>query len=126
MGFLYDQLDTLPLTVAAMSSLQGYVTGPVWSGSEAAIALQSARCPPGSICCDLDVKRLGKAWYPYVTDAGFVNQSTIALALGNMYSPARLLVKTTDGASTTPVSAGRLMVSYSVELIEPMPTANNV
>lgn len=130
MGFLYDSTDSVPTTVAQMATLQGYVTGPVWSGSEGATLLDSLNpskpCPPGGVCTQLDVNRSTQYWYPYVTAAELTTELTVSSSLGNMRSPARLALATADGSGTTAVNCGRLYAVYRVELIEPIASALNL
>ena len=128
MGFLYDQSDSTPATVAEMAALRGYTTGPVWSGSEAAVMLSdvSRACPPGAICASLDVTKLSKPWYSYVTSTTLTTSITLDPSLGNIYVPARLVILTADGSATDAVSVGRLYVQYEVELIERIVASDNL
>jgi len=127
MGFLYDQYDTVPSTALQMTSLSRYTSGPVWSGSEASSMLSnpSMKCPPGAICCELDVTRLEKPWYSYVNSADFTAAITVNSAIGNIYSPSRLVVLSADGVNSTAVACGRVMVQYGIKLIEPITSALN-
>lgn len=125
MGFLYDYADIVPTTVTAMSSLFRYSSGPVWSGTQVSSALKSARAPvaPGAIVSELDVSRLDKPWYSYITPANLTTLVTTNASLGSMYVPARLVVLTADGSSTTSTSIGRIYMQYEIEVIEPVPSA---
>lgn len=130
MGFLYDQTDVVPTTVGQMTSLKGYTTGPVWSGQEGSVLLNyldTARpCPPGAICASLDTGNTETYWYPYVTTAQLTAELAVASVLGNMRTPARLAIITSDGAATANVACGRLYAVYRVRLVEPVPSALNV
>jgi len=127
MGLQYDNLDTNPASVTAMSSLAKYTVAPVWSGFQVAPVLSSfgAELPEGSVVVDVDVTKFEKAWYSYVTSAAFTAQSTIAASLGTTLSPARLVIATSDGSGGA-INAGRLIVQYIIELIEPTTPTNNV
>ena len=127
MGLTYDQYDTVPTNATEMCNLQGYTTGPVWSGAEASTALQNANvmCPPGAICCEVDVSRFTQAWYNYITSVSFTSATTVNVAIGNMYSPVRLVCLTDEGPATA-VNAGKILVQYEIELIEPVTSALNL
>nr|WGL40993.1 coat protein [Cymbidium chlorotic mosaic virus] len=127
MGFVYDDLDSNPTTVEAMSTLSGYTTSPLWNGAQCAPALSSVKSvvPTGSVCAVLDVTRLSKPWYPFLTAAGYTDVTETTTALGNMYSPGKLVILTIDGSSSTAVGCGRLYAQYEIELIEPIASSLN-
>lgn len=126
-GLQYDNVDATPTSVAQMSALQSYTTGPAWSGYQAAALLSkpNAPCPPGSLVVDVDVARFEKPWYSYISQTQFATQNAVAISLANLFSPARLIFATTDGTATA-VSCGRLYAQYMVELIEPEAAASNL
>jgi len=122
MGFQYDYTDTAPLDDEGMSTLDGYISGPVWSGAEGAQVIinpTSNSRPPGALCTDLDSKRLDKDWYAYISTAGLTTHTNIDLAIGNMYVPARLCYSTSGGASTTAIDTGKVFIVATMDLIEP-------
>jgi len=126
MALQYDSFDTAPTTVAAISACKGYTTAPVWSGYQAASAVcsPSNAIPPGSVCVELDVTRLSKPWYPFITSANLTTVGETLTSAQNQYSPARLVYVSADGP-TTAVSAGRLYAQYVIDLIEPITPSLN-
>lgn len=127
MGLQYDNVDAAPSTVATISALSEYTTGPVWNGFEAASALSRFKSgvPGGSVCVCVDVTRAARPWYPYITQASFQAQANIAVSLSNEFSPARLIILTSDGPVVA-VSAGRVYAQYEIELIEPIAASTNL
>lgn len=127
MGFLYDFPDTVPTSISQMSCLSGFTTGPVWSGADGTplLSVPNQKCPPGALCSVLDVNRAEKMWYPFVTPASLTTDVTVSASLGNMYVPARLVVASADGVSTTVLGAGRVYAVYSIDVIEPIVSTLN-
>lgn len=127
MGLQYDNIDATPTTVAQMSALKAYTTGPVWSGYAGSPCLENpySNVPAGAIVLTVDVDKFEKNWYPFITQAQFTTQAGISLASVNPYSPARLIFATTDGTATS-TPCGRLYAQYDIELIEPQASANNL
>lgn len=126
MGLQYDTLDTSPTTVAQMSALSKYTTGPIWNGYQAAPALSSCRSPipVGAMVVEVDVNRFSKPWYPYITQTGYTAQTATFPSLGDIFVPAKLIMMSSDGNAA--LTVGRVYVQYEIELIEPEPAAMNV
>jgi len=118
MALQYDNLDSTPTTDNQMSSLNSFITGPVWSGFEGASCLiTDGSVPAGAIAVCVDVTRFEKPWYSYVTSASFTAAAGVSLIVANAVSPGRL-VWSTDLGPASSVAAGRIYVRYHIELIE--------
>nr|UHS71673.1 MAG: putative coat protein P3 [Sobemovirus sp.] len=123
MGVAYDTNDVAGITtLAQISSLQGYTTGALWSGSAGAECLTSPRasCPPGAIVSVVDVKRLEKPYYSYRPSGGV----PAAFDLANTVVPATLVVMV-DGTAAANTTIGHLHWVYTIQCLEPVPTASN-
>ncbi len=122
MGLTYDDNDpTLGVTTALVQQLYRAVSGPVWAGYDGASALNSdsMQVPNGAMCCVLDCGKLDKPYYKYATTAQIAAMSTQEQGI---YIPAQLLWATDNGVAAT---VGNIVVKYTVELIEPIPSVLN-
>lgn len=127
LGFQYDMADTVPVSVNQLSNLRGYVSGQVWSGSSGLCFINGTRCTDTSsaISTTLDVSKLGKKWYPYKTSSDYTTAVGVDVNIATPLVPARLVIAMLDGSSSTAVNAGRLYVTYTLQLIEPIASALN-
>ena len=128
MGFQYDMADTLPVDVNQLSNLKGYVTGPVWEGQSGLCFINDTKCSDSSraISLTLDVNEVSEKRYPYKTASDYTAAVGVNPNLGTFLVPARLVIAMEGGNSTTAVSTGRLYVTYSIRLIDPIAAALNV
>lgn len=126
MGLQYDNVDTAPTSATQMSSMQSFITGPVWSGAEGGKSLASINTPipESAIFVEVDCQRFSRPWYPYATTATITAQTAIAASLGNEYIPARCVVAGGDGAGAA-VNVGAIYAQYLIELIEPQDPSLN-
>nr|BBD74052.1 coat protein [Soybean yellow common mosaic virus] len=127
MGFQYDMADTVPVSVNQLSNLRGYVSGQVWSGSSGLCFINGTKCldTSSAISTTLDVSKLGKKWYPYKTSTDYTTAVGVDANIATPLVPARLVIAMLDGTSTTAVNAGRLYVTYTIQLVEPIASALN-
>jgi hypothetical protein len=129
MMYQYDIPDSSPTSVQQMSMSNGFVTTPVWNGSQGCSMLANINSPvvPGAVVAEMDLSRLDKPWYQYITGADFIALTAVALtgpAVGNSYSPGNIFIATENGPAA-PANAGILYAQYDCELIEPITNTLN-
>ncbi|AAN51928.1 coat protein [Subterranean clover mottle virus] len=123
LGYLYDALDAVPAALQQMSSLAGFSTGAVWSGSEGSVLLRAANKNgnvPGAVSSQLNIADPSK-YYRY---ENLTNFAAIAEGTKNLYAPARLAVAAANGAADVG-GVGTVYATYVVELIDPISSALN-
>lgn len=109
MAYSYDFKDTPPTTEQAFSGLFRYTSGPYWAGADNP-RMQTV----------FDPNKSSQKNYPYVTPSQLSDLFAKEPGLCNEYVPGRLLFACSGGPDTA-VAAGRVFVSYKVQLIEPCP-----
>lgn len=116
MGFIYDYMDGVPSGLAEMSTLSGFTTGAVWSGSAGSAYLTSdvKHQIPGAISTTLDIRDKAKRWL-YITRTQLDGLSNATER--NIYVPGRLIVAMTNSTTDT-ANVGTIYVTYEVELID--------
>nr|URD27598.1 coat protein [Pistacia sobemo-like virus] len=124
MGYLYDTSDNAPSSLTEISNLDGYSTGPVWSGSVGALSLKGDRDYSGSIVSKADTARTSLIWYPFTVQSRIEDAMKVDVVLGNSYSPFSIIIGTAGGENPAegedPAVVGGLYIVYEVELIEPI------
>ncbi len=118
MAFSYDTNDT---AVSSMSNLQTQyhsVTSPYWGGFEGSAAINSDNfvAPSGAVISKLDISRLDKVWYKYITPA---ESNAMTAAVRSSYIPATLWYGG-EGGPVVSIGGGIIFAKYRVELIEPI------
>lgn len=123
MGVVYDTADVASVTtLAQISSLQGYATGPLWAGRSGAACLAGTKiaCPSDAIVTTVDVGRLEKEFYSY-RQSGRV-PATTELAINVV--PATLVVAV-DGIASASTTIGHLHWVYTIQCLEPIAAESN-
>lgn len=125
LGLMYDVTDRAPRLINDMSSLEGFTTGPVWSGSAGAGAIASpqSKIPSDAIAVDVDTTRFKNPWYPWTAENTVARMLALDFPqnyIANDAVPFSVRVLT-DGSQTTTTKVGELYVVYTIELIEPIP-----
>jgi len=121
-AMLYDTADSVPASRLAASASYHSVTTPYWAGWEGSTSLSNRNNmgfrskKGGEVSMSMDVSRVGRPWYSYLTSVNYAAQTGIDRSI---YSPG-FLVAITDGGPTTSISAGTVFIRYIIELIEPM------
>nr|QXV86659.1 capsid protein [Solemoviridae sp.] len=116
MGFIYDYMDGVPSGVSEMSSLSGFTTGAVWSGSAGSAYLSSYTNEriKGAVSTTLDIRDRAKRWL-YITRTQLDGLESATDK--NIYVPARLVIAMTNSTENR-ANVGTIYVTYEVELID--------
>nr|QXV86580.1 capsid protein [Solemoviridae sp.] len=116
MGFIYDYMDGVPSGVPEMSSLSGFTTGAVWSGSAGSAYLSSYTNEriKGAVSTTLEIRDRAKRWL-YITRTQLDGLESATDK--NIYVPARLVIAMTNSTENR-ANVGTIYVTYEVELID--------
>jgi len=128
MGLKYDPADTTTTSFADISVMQGYVTGPVWSGREGAKCLTGGACPSGAVCVMVDPKRFLESTYPYRAAENTDSSGDDRGVTRSISVPCQLVVgvESADGAADDPVKLGRIYWVYDLVMYDPVPPDSQV
>lgn len=120
MGYLYDLSDSTPTNSSEISTLDGYVSGPIWAGAEGHQILSGKRNLAAGIASAADVSRVTMPWYPYCKSERITSAINVDPVLGNSYCPFSIVIATGGGEGEAASSGGNLYMSYTLEMVEPM------
>lgn len=127
LAIMYDTADSVPATRLAASASYHSTSAPYWAGWEGASSLSQHSSmgfrvkKGGEVSMAVDVRRVGRPWYNYLTAANYAAQTGIDRTI---YSPG-FAVAITDGGPAVPIVAGSVFVRYIIELVEPIAAAAN-
>lgn len=121
MGMQYDRTDAPPTTAQQVEQLSLGVTTPIWGGADGVHRLHSnTQCNAVNIV--VDVTKFDKPYYPFEAAGNF---AALGTSDQNTYCPCTVQAITIGGPATAITLAGRLMVRYTVELLDPIIAALN-
>jgi len=109
MGYIYDFKDTVPTSEQAFSGLFHYAAGPYWAGAD-----------NPKLEAVFDPNRSSLKNYPYITPNQLEQVFAKEPGMCNDFVPGRLLFSCSGGPDTA-IAAGRVFVTYKIQLIEPCP-----
>jgi hypothetical protein len=113
-GTYFDRQDALAATFVQVSQMTGGVSTPPWGGGPFA--------GPGAVRIDIDCARFDKPRYSFLGTTPFAALST---SDQNNYCPVSM-ARATQGNTVGGSIMGRVWLSYTVELMDPIPSGLNV
>lgn len=126
LGALYDVLDAQPTSLAQTSSMAGFSSGAIWSGTEGTGYLSKMNdisSRPGAVSLLLDIQERTKR-FPYITLEALGRRIGFDNPLANMYSPARVVSCVANGVANV-ANVGNVYATYEIELTDPITQAQN-
>lgn len=102
LGAQYDGLDLVPVDMSEVSQMAHAWVGPVWSANSAGLKF--------------DCSKWSKPYYPY-------NVNPVSLEDAVSYIPAKVFLGIQTQVNGQVI--GRMMVDYTIELIDPIPARLN-
>jgi len=115
----YDFLDPEPTSMQQAEEAYRSISHPIWSGAEGATSMQTGRHGAGAVVCTVDTTRINN-YYRFTTLTSF---NALTAINKNIMCPGYCQSTTVNGAPF--VNAGRIYCRYTIELVEPIPSALN-
>jgi hypothetical protein len=113
MGNFYDWQDAGSATFTQVSQMKNGISFPPWAGGQEYGA--------NAIAMEVDVNDFDKPRYNYVSVATF---NALTSSDKNNYAPVNLSIGT-QGSTAAVTIAGRIWISYTIRLLDPIPSAIN-
>lgn len=115
MGTVYDRNDASGATFIQTAQMKCGISFPPWGGGPEFGA--------DAVCFDIDCSDFDKPRYSYIANTAF---NALGATDQNVYCPVTLTLASQGFSGAVPISiAGRIWLSYTVHLTDPIPSAVN-